>query len=141
MIDRLIQQAILQVLTPIFDPEFSESSFGFRPGRCAHGAAKQVQPYIRAGYRHCVDMDLSKFFDRVQHDVVMTRVSREVHEKRLLALIGRYPSWAAAARFALPGRTSTSSTLASARSPGAIAVFRLHSAASNFAVIRQSLQE
>jgi RNA-directed DNA polymerase len=90
VVDRLIQQAILQVLTPIFDPGFSESSFGFRPGRSAHGAAKQVQAHIRAGYRHCVDMDLSKFFDRVQHDVLMARVSRKVRDKRLLALIGRY---------------------------------------------------
>ena len=90
VIDRLIQQAILQVLTPMFDPEFSASSFGFRPGRSAHDAAKQVQAHIRAGYRHCVDMDLSKFFDRVQHDVLMARVSRKVHDKRLLALIGRY---------------------------------------------------
>jgi RNA-directed DNA polymerase len=90
VIDRLIQQAILQVLTPIFDPGFSESSFGFRPGRSAHGAAKQVQSHIRAGYRQCVDMDLSKFFDRVQHDVLMARVSRKVSDKRLLALIGRY---------------------------------------------------
>jgi RNA-directed DNA polymerase len=64
VIERLIQQAILQVLTPIFDPGFSESSFGFRPGRSAQEAAKQVQSYIRAGYRHCVDMDLSKFFDQ-----------------------------------------------------------------------------
>jgi len=90
VIDRLVQQAILQVLTPIFDPGFSESSFGFRPGRSAHDAAKQVQAYIRAGYRHCVDMDLAKFFDRVQHDVLMVRVSRKVQDKRLLALIGRY---------------------------------------------------
>ena len=90
VVERLIQQAILQVLTPIFDPEFSESSFGFRPGRSAHGAAKQVQAYIRAGYRHCVDMDLSKFFDRVQHDVLMARVARKVRDKRLLVLIGRY---------------------------------------------------
>jgi RNA-directed DNA polymerase len=90
VIDRLIQQAILQILTPIFDPGFSESSFGFRPGRSAHGAAKQVQAHIRAGFRQCVDMDLSKFFDRVQHDVLMARVSRKVSDKRLLALIGRY---------------------------------------------------
>ena len=69
VLDRLIQQAILQVLTPVFDPRFSESSYGFRPGRSAHGAAKQVQRTIRRGYRFAVDMDLSKFFDRVQHDV------------------------------------------------------------------------
>lgn len=90
VIDRVIQQAILQVLTPIFDPTFSESSFGFRPGRSAHDAAKQVQTHIQNGYRHCVDMDLSKFFDRVQHDVLMARVSRKVKDKRLLKLIGRY---------------------------------------------------
>jgi len=90
VIDRWIQQAILQVLTPIFDPEFSESSFGFRPGRSAQDAAKQVQAHIQNGYCHCVDMDLSKFFDRVQHDVLMSRVSRKVKDKRLLKLIGRY---------------------------------------------------
>jgi RNA-directed DNA polymerase len=90
VIDRLIQQAILQVLTPIFDPGFSESSFGFRPKRSAHGAVKQIQATIRSGYRHCVDMDLSKFFDKVQHDVLLVRVSRKVHDKRLLKLIGRY---------------------------------------------------
>jgi retron-type reverse transcriptase len=64
VIDRLIQQAILLVLTPIFDPDFSASSFGFRPGRSAREAVMQVQAHIRAGYRHCVDMDLSKFFDQ-----------------------------------------------------------------------------
>ncbi len=88
--ERLIQQAILHVLTPIFDPDFSESSFGFRPNRSAQQAAKQVQDHIRAGYRHCVDMDLSKFFDRVQHDVLLARVARKVRDKRLLRLIGRY---------------------------------------------------
>jgi RNA-directed DNA polymerase len=88
--DRLIQQATLQVLTPIFDPSFSESSFGFRPKRSAHGAVKQVQQFIKQGYSFCVDMDLSKFFDRVQHDVLMSRVSRKVRDKRLLSLIGRY---------------------------------------------------
>lgn len=90
VIDRLIQQAILLVLTPIFDPDFSESSFGFRPGRSAQEAVMQVQAHIRAGYRHCVDMDLSKFFDRVQHDVLMSRVARKVRDQRLLRLIGRY---------------------------------------------------
>lgn len=90
VVDRLIQQAIQQVLTPIFDPGFSESSFGFRPKRSAHGAIKQIQRTIRDGYRHCVDMDLSKFFDRVQHDVLLNRVARKVHDKRLLKLIGRY---------------------------------------------------
>lgn len=90
VVDRLIQQAILQVLTPIFDPSFSESSFGFRPNRSAHGAVKQVQFHIRSGYRHCVDMDLSKFFDRVNHTVLLARVSRKVSDSRLLRLISRY---------------------------------------------------
>lgn len=90
VIDRLIQQAILQVLTPIFDPSFSESSFGFRPKRSAQGAVKQIQQTIRSGYRWCVDMDLSKFFDRVQHDVLLARVTRKVHDRVLLKLIGRY---------------------------------------------------
>ncbi|MBX3421881.1 MAG: hypothetical protein KF752_10045 [Pirellulaceae bacterium] len=65
LIDRLIQQAIVQILTPVFDPNVSTSSYGFRPKRSAHGAAKQVQRTIRRGYRFAVDMDLSKFFDRV----------------------------------------------------------------------------
>ena len=90
VLERLIQQCILQVLTPIFDPYFSESSFGFRPKRSAHGAIKQVQTHIRSGFRHCVDMDLSKFFDRVQHDVLLARVARKVKDKRLLRLIGDY---------------------------------------------------
>jgi RNA-directed DNA polymerase len=88
--ERLVQQAILQVLTPVFDPGFSESSHGFRPKRSAHGAAKQVQQTIRRGNRFAVDMDLSKFFDRVQHDVLMSRISRKVSDKRMLKLIGRY---------------------------------------------------
>jgi len=90
VLDRLIQQAIQQVLTPVFDPSFSDSSHGFRPKRSAHGAAKQVQRTIRRGYRFVVDMDLSKFFDRVQHDVLMNRLARRVSDKRLLKLIGRY---------------------------------------------------
>ena len=90
VVDRLIQQAIAQVLTPIFDPQFSESSFGFRPKRSAHGALRQVQADIRAGYRIAVDLDLAKFFDNVRHDILMARVARRVGDKRLLALIGRY---------------------------------------------------
>jgi RNA-directed DNA polymerase len=90
VIERLIQQAIVQVLTPIFDPHFSESSFGFRPKRSAHGAAKQVQRIIRRGHRFAADIDLSKFFDRVQHDALMARVARRVNDKTLLRLIGRY---------------------------------------------------
>jgi RNA-directed DNA polymerase len=90
VLDRLIQQAIAQVLTPIFDPGFSESSFGFRPGRAAHAALKQVQAYLKGGYRIAVDLDLAKFFDNVQHDILMARVARKVGEKRLLSLIGKY---------------------------------------------------
>ena len=90
LLDRVIQTAIVLVLTPIFDPEFSESSFGYRPYRSAQDAVKQVQTIIRGGRRWCVDMDLSKFFDRVQHDVLMSRVARKVRDKRLLKLIGRY---------------------------------------------------
>jgi RNA-directed DNA polymerase len=90
VIDRLIQQAIAQVMTPIFDPTFSDSSFGFRPGRSAHGALRQVQASILTGYRIAVDLDLKKFFDNVQHDILMARVARRVRDKRLLALIGRF---------------------------------------------------
>ncbi|MCG8649200.1 MAG: group II intron reverse transcriptase/maturase [Pirellulales bacterium] len=88
--ERLIQAAIVLILTPIFDPHFSESSFGFRPKRSAHGAAKQVSKTIRRGFRFVADVDLSKFFDRVQHDVLMSRVSHRVKDKRLLKLIARY---------------------------------------------------
>jgi RNA-directed DNA polymerase len=90
VLDRLVQQAVLQVLMPIFDPGFSESSFGFRPGRSAHGAVRQVKQSVNDGYRVAVDMDLSKFFDRVQHDVLMHRVARKVHDRRVLRLIGRF---------------------------------------------------
>ena len=76
VMDRMIQQAVLQVLTPIFDPTFSERSFGFRPGRSAHDALAQVQADMAEGYRWVVDMDLEKFFDRVNHDVLMARVAQ-----------------------------------------------------------------
>ena len=88
--DRVVQQAIAQVLTPIFDPGFSESSFGFRPGRNAHQAIRQVQAHVKAGYRIAVDLDLAKFFDTVNHDVLMSLLGRVIRDKRLLALIGRY---------------------------------------------------
>lgn len=83
VIERLIQQAIVQVLTPVFDPTFSESSHGFRPRRSAHGAAKQVRRTIRRGYRFAVDLDLSKFFDRVQHDILMSRILLDDLDKEL----------------------------------------------------------
>ena len=88
--DRVIQQAIAQILTPIFDPTFSASSFGFRPARSAHGALRHVQSFIGEGHRVAVDLDLAKFFDTVNHDVLMDRVSRRVGDRRLLSLIGRY---------------------------------------------------
>ena len=90
VLDRLIQQAIAQVLQPIFEPHFSESSFGFRPGRSAHDAVYRVRDFIRKGYPVAVDADLSKFFDTVEHDVLMCRVARRVRDKRVLRLIGRY---------------------------------------------------
>ena len=90
LVDRLIQQALLQVLQPIFEPGFSESSYGFRPGRNAHQAVKAAQKYVRAGKRFVVDLDLEKFFDRVNHDIVMSRVARQVKDERVLKLIRRY---------------------------------------------------
>ena len=90
VLDRVIQQAILQILTPVFDPNFSESSHGFRPNRSAHGAMQQVQRSIKGGGVYVVDMDLSKFFDRVNHDVLMNRIAKRVADKLLLKLIGRY---------------------------------------------------
>jgi len=90
VLDRLIQQAMLQVLQPCFEPHFSEASFGFRPGRSAHGAVRLARDHIAAGHRWTVDLDLEKFFDRVNHDVLMHRLGRRIEDKRLLALIGRY---------------------------------------------------
>lgn len=90
VLDRMIQQAIQQVLTPIYDPTFSENSFGFRPGRNAHQAISQAKKYVMEGYDWEVDMDLSKFFDRVNHDVLMSRLARVVKDKRLLRLIRKY---------------------------------------------------
>jgi RNA-directed DNA polymerase len=90
VLDRLIQQAILQVLSPQWDPTFSESSFGFRPGRSAHQAIAQAQAFIIEGYDWVVDIDLEKFFDRVNHDILMCRVARRVSDKRVLKLIRAY---------------------------------------------------
>lgn len=90
VMDRVIQQAIAQVLTPIFDPTFSDSSFGFRPGRNAHQAIRQVQANVKDGRNIAVDIDLAKFFDTVNHDVLMNLLRRTIADKRLLRLIGRY---------------------------------------------------
>jgi RNA-directed DNA polymerase len=90
VVDRLIQQALLQVLQPRIDPTFSESSYGFRPGRSAHQAVVRAQEHVRAGHRWVVDMDLEKFFDRVNHDILMSRLARRVKDKRILLLVRRY---------------------------------------------------
>jgi RNA-directed DNA polymerase len=90
VIDRLIQQAIAQVLSPMFEPEFSAYSYGFRPGRSAHQAVEQAQEYIREGYDWTVEIDLEKYFDRVNHDKLMARVGRVVKDKRVLKLIRAY---------------------------------------------------
>lgn len=88
--DRMIQQAIVQVLTPIFDPTFSEFSYGFRPKHSQHQAVKQVQAYVANGKRTAVDVDLSKFFDRVNHDLLMTQLGKKIRDKSLLKLIYKY---------------------------------------------------
>jgi group II intron reverse transcriptase/maturase len=90
VLDRLIQQALNQVLQPLFDPEFSKSSYGFRSGRNAHQAVEAAQGYVAEGKRWVVDLDLEKFFDRVNHDVLMARVARKVKDERVLKLIRRY---------------------------------------------------
>ena len=90
VLDRLIQQAMHQVLMPLFDPGFSNSSYGFRPGRSAHQAVLAARSHIAAGRRFVVDIDLEKFFDRVNHDVLMARVARRVADQRALRLIRRY---------------------------------------------------
>ena len=89
-LDRLIQQAIAQVLTEICNPDFSECSCGFRPGRSAHDAVYKARESISQNYTIAVDMDLAKFFDTVNHDVVMCRVARKIQDKRVLRLIGRF---------------------------------------------------
>lgn len=90
VVDRLIQQALLQQLTPIFDPLFSDSSYGFRPGRNAHQAIETARAHVAAGHRWCVELDLEKFFDRVNHDVLMACVARQIEDRRVLRLIRRY---------------------------------------------------
>jgi len=90
VVDRLIQQALLQVLQPEFESEFSEHSYGFRPGRNAWQAVQRAQGYIREGRRWVVDLDLEKFFDRVNHDILMSRITRKVKDERILKLIRRY---------------------------------------------------
>ena len=90
VVDRLVQQAILQVLDPLWDPTFSESSYGFRPGRSAHQALRKASEYVAEGHAVVVDLDLEKFFDRVNHDVLMSRVARRIVDKRLLRIVRRF---------------------------------------------------
>jgi len=89
-LDRLIQQMVLQVLQRSWDPTFSEHSYGFRPGRSAHQAIAQAQQYISEGYGWVVDLDLEKFFDRVNHDRLMAKLAQRISDKRVLKLIRRF---------------------------------------------------
>jgi RNA-directed DNA polymerase len=88
--ERIIQQASAPGWGPLFDPEFSAASFGFRPGRSAHQAVTQIQSYSKTGDKVAVDIDLAKFFDRVSHDALMARVARKVRDKALRRLLGQY---------------------------------------------------
>jgi RNA-directed DNA polymerase len=90
VVDRFVQQAVLQILQREWEPVFSESSYGFRPGRSAHQAVARAQEYVASGYEYVVDIDLEKFFDRVNHDMLMGRVARRMRDKRLLRLIRGY---------------------------------------------------
>lgn len=90
VMDRVVQQAILQVLEPIFEPRFSDSSYGFRPKRSAHQALKRAKGYVREGYTWVVDIDLEKYFDRVNHDILMSRLERVIGDVRLLKIIRRF---------------------------------------------------
>ena len=87
VLDRVIQQAILQVIEPLFDSKFSESSFGFRPKRSAHQAVKRARAYVEEGYCFVADVDLEKYFDRVNHDILMSRLARRIDDRRLLKII------------------------------------------------------
>lgn len=90
VVDRLIQQAMHQVMSPVWEPSFSSHSYGFRPGRGAHNAVEAARAHVESGHRWVVDLDLEKFFDRVNHDVLMARVERKIRDRRMLGLIRRY---------------------------------------------------
>ncbi|CAM4317267.1 Group II intron reverse transcriptase/maturase [Paenibacillus alkaliterrae] len=88
--DRMLQQAIAQVLNPLFDPQFSEHSYDFRPKRRGHDAVRKARAFMKEGYRFVVDLDLEKFFDRVNHDRLMMKISEKVKDKKVLLLIRKY---------------------------------------------------
>ena len=90
VLDRLVQQLLLQVMTPIYEPQFSDSSYGFRPGRSAHDAVRRARQYVREGKTWVVDLDIARFFDRVNHDILMGRIAQTIRDKRVLRLIGKY---------------------------------------------------
>ena len=90
VLDRFIQQLLLQVMTPIYEPQFSDSSYGFRPGRSAHDAVQAARHYVAQGKSWVVDLDIAKFFDRVNHDILMTTIGKTIRDKRVLRLIGKY---------------------------------------------------
>lgn len=90
VVDRFIQQLLLQAMTPVFEPKFSENSYGFRPGRSAHDAVNAAQRYVQEGKSYVVDMDITKFFDAVNHDILMGRIGKEIRDKRVLRLIGKF---------------------------------------------------
>ena len=90
VLDRFIQQLLLQVLREIWEPEFSQFSYGFRPGRSAHDAVRDAREYVVGGKDWLVDFDIEKFFDRVHHDILMRRIGKKIRDKRVLKLIGRY---------------------------------------------------
>ena len=90
VVDRFIQQLLLLAMTPIWEPECSDHSYGFRPERSAHDAVRAAQRYAQEGKDWVVDMDITKFFDHVNHDILMERISRKIRDKRVLRLIGRY---------------------------------------------------
>jgi group II intron reverse transcriptase/maturase len=88
--DRFVQQLLLGALQPVFEPRFSESSYGFRPGRSAHDAVKAAQGFAREGFTHVVDMDITKFFDKVNHDILMTKIGNVIGDKAVMKLIGKF---------------------------------------------------
>src|ERR1700682_5364345 len=88
--DRFIQQLLMQVLTPVFDPQFSKHSYGYRPGRSAQDAMRAAQRYAQGGKDWVVDIDISKFFDHVNHDILLGRIAKAIRDKRVLHLIGKY---------------------------------------------------